>query len=142
MVWDVSELQRRFDSARNAEALRFLAQKHPSAHSDLSEELMKSAAGLPRVSSYCPDAQSYAYVVLHTENKLIFAMALGMKDLVFKLPETQIPQARLEGGEPWPDIGPGWVGFDPFAVPTDMPGTRAKLHRWCRVALASSTTGP
>jgi hypothetical protein len=69
-------------------------------------------------------------------------MALGMNDMVFKLPASQIQQARMEGGEPRPDIGPGWVGFNPLAVPTDMPGTRAKLHRWCRVALAGSTTGP
>jgi hypothetical protein len=140
MVWDVSELNRRFDSAQNAEALSFLVQAHPSAHSDLSDELLKSTAGLSGVGSYCPDVQSYAFVLLHTESNLIFGMALGMNDMVFKLPANQIQQARMDGGEPRQDIGTGWIRFNPFAVPTDMPGTRAKLHRWCRVALTNSTT--
>jgi hypothetical protein len=73
MVWDVSELHRRFDRAQNAEVLGFLTQKPPLAHSDLSDELLKSEAGLPGVVSYCPDVQGYAFVLLHTDNHLIFA---------------------------------------------------------------------
>jgi hypothetical protein len=69
-------------------------------------------------------------------------MTLEMNEMVFKLPGPQIPQARREGGELRPDMGRGWVGLNPFAVPTDMPGARAKLSRWCRAAQDGATSGP
>src|SRR5688572_4775669 len=98
MVWDVSELERRFFNAQNAETLSFLAKESPSAHSDLTEELVKSAEGLPDLNWFCPDVHSYAYVLVHTEQNAIFGIALGMKGIVFKLPEDQIQSAQMEGG--------------------------------------------
>ena len=141
MVWDVSELQHRFAIAQNADAVNFLVQTHPSAHSDLSDELQKSAEGLAGVGWFCPDVQSYAYVLLHTATDSIFAMALGMSTILYKLPKTQLESAVTDGGELRSDIGPGWISFNPFTVPVDMLGSRAKLRRWCRAAFTHAMAG-
>jgi hypothetical protein len=140
MVWELTELQRRFSGDQNAEAVCFLSREHPSAHSDVTDELSKAAEGLPGVGWFCPDVQGYAYMVLHSKQDSIFGIALGMNDLVLKLPEDQIAAARQDGGEPRPDIGNSWICFNPFASPTNMAGTRAKLRQWCRVAFYHSAS--
>jgi len=140
MAWEITELQRRFSGNQNVEVVGFLTREHPSAHSDVTDELSKAAEGLPGVGWFCPDVQRYAYLVLHSKQDLIFGIAIGMSGLVLKLPADQNPAARLDGGEPRPEIGSGWICFNPFASPTNMAGTRAKLRHWCRVAFYNSAS--
>lgn len=140
MVWEITELQRRFSGDQNVEVVGFLTREHPSAHSDVTDELQKAAVGLPGVGWFCPDVQRYAYMVLHSKQDLIFGIALGMSELVLKLPEDQIAAAVRDGGEPRLDIGNHWIRFNPFVSSVSMADTRSKLRHWCRVAFHRSAS--
>jgi hypothetical protein len=124
MSWNIDE---RFRIPANKEILAFLERTHPSAHSDIASALLASAKGLGGVRNYCPDIHAYAWMALHTTDQRIFALALGMNTLAFRLPPDVSQEAIRSGGEAAPEIGNGWVRFQ-F-------GWNADLSRWCKTAL-------
>jgi hypothetical protein len=100
----------RFDTPANADVLSFLRTNNPSAHSDVAEELLRSAEGVPGVSHYCPDSKSYAFVVLHLEDSTIIGLAYGQSALAFNLPGHLHAEACEQGGWTAAEVGP--AGFD------------------------------
>ncbi len=127
------EIDPRFDTPANADVLRYLRRELPSAHSDLSEELTRSVAGLSDVETYCPTQWSYAFVVLHGPDQTIFGLAAGMSALAYRLAPARLPAALEDGAWPAPELGRDWVRFEPW---TDEPlaESRRRLARWCRAA--------
>ena len=106
----------------------------PSAHSDVAEALIRSADQLDGVSHYCPDPASYAFVVLHQSNLVIFGLAYGQSRLAYRLPEDQIEQAVEEGASRATKLGEGWVLFEPWPSNEKLEASRRKLARWCAIA--------
>jgi hypothetical protein len=123
-------LESRFTVAGNAEVLAFIASRQPSAHDDGASALIESSKGLPGVGWYCPDPHRYAYVVLHTRENRIFAIAFGMSSLAYRLPQERVAAAVADGGRLCPEIGANWIAFPPWEG--NEPG--ARLKRWCGIA--------
>ncbi len=127
MPWNIDE---RFRSPANKEILVFLERAHPSAHSDIASALLASAKGLGGVRWYYPDTHAYAWLALHTSANRIFALALGMSTLAFRLPPDVSTEAIRSGGEAAPEMGSGWVRF--------QLGWNMDLNRWCKAALEAA----
>ena len=131
MGWQIDAA---FETADNGDVLRYLADKAPSAHSDLADELRLAAQDVPGARLYCPDTARYAFFAVYRPDFTIVALAVGMKQLVFRLPSTRLADALQDGGAPFPEIGPEWVCFTPYLNDEPMVDSRARLGRWCRVA--------
>jgi hypothetical protein len=136
MVWNTTELQKRFDRGENRGVIRYLEFHHPSAHSDIATELLRAAEGLPHRQWYCPDTNLYAYVLLYTPSGIIYALAVGMATLVFRLPAKSIQAALAEDGESFLEIGSEWVSFNPFQPDAPPTKTQAQMKHWCEIAYA------
>ena len=132
------ELPSYFLQPCNVTVTRFLEITSPSAHSDIVGELLLSAAGLPGAGSYCPDHQNYAYVVLHTVDNKIFALAYGIKRLCYRVPSGFSAAVEAHGGKAWAEIGPEWVCFDLFDTGERTEVSRQRMVKWCRIAFESS----
>lgn len=109
--------------------------QHPelSAHDDVASVLHAAARGLGGVRQYCPAPAAYAYVVLHTADQRIFAIAYGQNGLAFRLPPEALPDALADGGTAAAELGPGWVSFPPWGS--------SNLPRWCKLAGDHAHTG-
>ncbi len=118
----------------NAAITRFLEQTSPSAHSDVADELLLSADGLAGVSSYCPDFQNSAFLVVHTADNQIFGLAYGMKRLCYQVPSGFSAEVEADGGQVLAEIGFGWVCFNPFDSDQRTEELRKKGKKWCRIA--------
>jgi len=131
MAWKIPADWR---TPENNAVVAYLEQASPSAHSDVADELCRAAAGLADVRTHCPASGHYAFVVLIDRDDRIFGLARGMRGLAFRLPEDALDEARADGGADCPDLGEGWMAFEPFDAnePTDR--LRARLARWCAVA--------
>ena len=130
--WEIDSI---FSIPNNSAVLRFLVEKSPSAHSDLVDELRLAVQGLSDAHLYCPDKANYAYFAVHRSDHTIFALALGIRQIVFRLPNLLIPKAIQDGGQAFPDIAPQWISFllDTNNEPIDE--SRRRLGYWCRKAL-------
>ena len=142
MAWDTSELRQRFSKPGNSDAVQYLANHHPSAHSDLADELF-TAAGPARANKFfCPNGSSYAYVLLHTDADVIYAVAIGMKQIAFRLPTVSLIAALAAGGEAAQVIGTNWISFPIFLRKSDISLERARLKHWCGIAAAHADAVP
>lgn len=123
----------RFKIDANAEAMRFIAEVNPFAHSDVGSVLLELGKELPDVLAYCPSYRSCAYVVLHTAADRIFAIAYGQRALSLRLDDRALDEALADGGTRDPRIGAHWVSFPPWPTRND-PNAPERLRRWCRRA--------
>ena len=135
---------RSFDSrilelAENLEISTYLETERPSAHSDLADELFHAAKGLP-CRWFCPDTPAYAFALLHTSRGVAFAVAVGMNDLLVRLPEPLAEEARKASGRSFPPLRSEWVSFRPFAFPKTTTTSRRELERWFAKACTFAQT--
>ena len=89
---------------------------HPqdaSAHSDISEALLKAVKPLGDVQTFCPDPSRYRYVVVSTKG-VVFGFAVGMNMLAFRLPPPFPERALASGGATIPELGKEWISFTLF----------------------------
>jgi hypothetical protein len=100
-----------------------------SAHSDIVDALASALMPLGDVQRFCPDPQAYRYELASTK-RVIFAVALGMDTVGFRLDERMKTRALASGGAPFPECGPVWVTFTLFR--DDWP--RIDLEFWARKA--------
>jgi hypothetical protein len=101
-----------------------------SAHSDVALPLCLAVRDFPGAATYCPDIDTYAYVVAYA-NERIFAFAEGMHGLTLHLPsESEV--AALDAGAATSNAGDGWYFFPLFGTA----GFEAGIADW--VALAYS----
>src|SRR6266404_9521935 len=121
------DIPRDLDTARNRPVLRNM--EGHSAHSDIVAALGTALKSLGDVQRFCPDPQAYRYEVASTRG-VIFAVALGMNTIGFRLDERMKSRALASGGAPYPECGPEWVSFTPFR--DDWP--RIDLEFWGRKA--------
>ncbi len=131
MAWP---LNAKFRIAENEDVLAFIERENPSAHDDVASVLTASAEGLPDVQWYCPDALSYAFMVLHTRDNRIFAIAFGMSGLAYRVPPKQIPEAAAEGGSPCSQIGADWILLAPWPRGAAPQAAAPNLRHWSKIA--------
>jgi hypothetical protein len=110
----VKEFEGLLDRPENESMILFLKQYQPSAHADMVELLVKSTELLPNVHFYCPDTDNHAYYLAHTGNGVMFAAAIGLSALIFRVPKSALSGALVKGGEILKELGDNWVSFNPF----------------------------
>jgi hypothetical protein len=115
------------ETVRNRPVLRHI--EGLSAHSDIVDALAGALMPLGDVQRFCPDPQAYRYELASTKG-VIFAVALGMDTVGFRLDERMKTRALTSGGAPFPECGPEWVAFTLFR--DDWP--RIDLEFWARKA--------
>lgn len=131
----VKEFDGLLNKPENRDMITFLKQHQPSAHADLVDMLIKSAEALPDVHFYCPDTDNHAYYVAHTSDGVMFAAAIGMSGLLFRLPKKAVSGALVKGGEILKDIGEDWVNFNPFWPEENRDKYSVDdMKYWCKLA--------
>lgn len=124
MPWTIDDSLR---VPANEEVLAFLERTQPSAHDEIASALLSAAEGQRGFRKYCPDPLAYAWYALHTNNHVIFALALGMNAVLFRLPPDLIEEALGQGGEAATEVGTGWIRW--------RLGWSLDLRPWCGAAL-------
>ncbi|MDQ1363928.1 MAG: hypothetical protein QG652_1790 [Pseudomonadota bacterium] len=118
----------------NATLIGYLQRERPSAHSDIVELLVKSAENLADATFFCPDSDNYAYYLAHTREGVVFAAALGLSALAFRLPNQAISGALAKGGEAFGELGNNWIMFNPFWPERNDEHLLDDMQHWCRLA--------
>ncbi len=132
----VKEFEGVLDRAENKSMIAFLKQYQPSAHADLVDLLTRSASDLPNVIFYCPDTDNYAYYLAHTRGGVMFAAAIGLSGLMYRLPNQAMSGALVKGGEVLKEVGDNWINFNPFWPEKGEAGknTIKEMQHWCKLA--------
>ncbi|MDH3546389.1 MAG: hypothetical protein OEN22_04780 [Gammaproteobacteria bacterium] len=126
------DLGQRFSHPANAGILGFLEAKYPfSAHGDLAEELLVLAKEIPEAHSYCPDNANFAYWFLYANSGVIFAFAIDMWKLSFRLPGCAT-DALADGGVCQEEFGSDWFAFEAFGGRRDE--RRIRSSYWLKKA--------
>jgi hypothetical protein len=118
----------------NDAVIDFIRRTNPSAHTDPGGKLIALGKAVPGARHYSPNYRACAYVVLHTDAQVIFAVAFGMRQLAFRLPPDVLAQGMAVGGKPCPEIGPDWLSVDAFRAPAASAAWDATLQRWVEAA--------
>lgn len=128
------DLHKRFDGSKNRKIIRYLKRNRLSAHGDLVDVLFAASNEIENRQVYCPDAENFSYFLLHTVSGVIYAVAIGMHELAFRLPEGEVSNALSAGGTMDRELGKGWVAFKAF--PPGIPRERVdqELKSWCECA--------
>lgn len=127
-----ADLRERFSHPANSGILGYLDGNYPfSAHGDLAEELLVLSRQVPDANKYCPSNPQYAYWFLYANSGVIFAFAVGMRKLSFRLPGCD-SEVLSDGGEHHLKLGPGWFQFDAFGG--DREARRLRLSGWLKMA--------
>jgi hypothetical protein len=124
----------RFKIPANQAVIEYIRRENPFAHSDIGAVLIRLAKLVPGVQYYCPSFSSLAYVVLHTEANLIFAIAIGMLKIDFRLSRALVNEAIGRGEAEHSDIGADWLSVRPFSRGEPRDVVDARLKRWCEAA--------
>jgi hypothetical protein len=132
------KIDRRFDTPQNAQVLAFLRADNPSAHSDVAEELLRSAEGMAGVEPYSPDRPRCAFVMLHLEDSTIIGLAYGQSGLAYRLPDSRIAEAGRAGAQPAEGLGSNWFLLEPWSDTETLQESRRRLAHWCRVAAGAT----
>ncbi len=118
-------------TARNRLVLRHV--RDLSAHSDVAEALAMALQPLGDVQRFGPDRGACRCELAATRG-ILFAVALGMSVVGFRLDERMKGRALASGGAPLPECGPEWVAFTLFR--DDWP--RVDLEFWARKAYVAA----
>jgi hypothetical protein len=129
---DITE--ERFKIPANHAVIEYIRCENPFAHSDIGDKLIKLAKRIPSTHYYCPSFASCAYVVLHTNANVIFAIALGMLSIEFRLPAALVSDAVANGNGKASPIGDDWLSVSPFPRGLAASANDARLLQWCTAA--------
>lgn len=130
----VKEFSGLLGRAENETMIRFLKQHLPSAHTDMVELLVRSTELLPNVQFYCPDTDNHAYYLAHTDKGVMFAAAIGLSALMFRLPRSAMSAALVKGGEILTEPGDNWLSFNPFWPEQENKNQLQEFQQMCKLA--------
>jgi hypothetical protein len=134
MTFLIDLTDERFKIPENRAVIEYIQRESPSAHSDIGSVLIRLARFVPGAQYYCPSFSSLAYVVLHNNANLIFAIAIGMLKIDFRLPHALVSETRGRGEGAHSDIGADWLSVRPFPRGEPRAIVDARLNRWCEAA--------
>lgn len=134
MAFLIDLTDERFKLPANRAVIEYIRRENPFAHSDIGAVLIRLAKLVPEAQYYCPSFSSLAYVVLHTKANLIFAIAIGMLKIDFRLPAALVSEAIDRGEAEQSDIGTDWLSVRPFPGGESRAVVDARLARWCEAA--------
>jgi hypothetical protein len=117
---DGGDLADLIDQARNADVAAYLTEVRPSCHSDPGDALIRSAERCGEWVAFSPSFQQYRYVALVT-NRTIFALGLGQRSVLYRLPPPAHAIALATGAVEASEIGPEWVRFELFRIDWPAP---------------------
>jgi hypothetical protein len=109
-----------------------------SAHPDIVGVLRRAVAPLGDVQLFCPDWGRYRYVVAST-NGVIFALAVGMDTVAFRLDARMKSRALQTGGMAYPECGGSWVAVVHRRPDDDWPAVDVEF--WARKAYVHAPEG-
>ena len=124
----------RFKIPANQSIIEYVRRMNPFAHSDLGSVLITLAKRITGAHYYCPSFSASAYVVLHTDGNLIFAIASGMLNFTFRLPPNVVSQAVADGTGEYSDIGSDWLSVDAFPRGMSKAAADVAHMRLCEAA--------
>lgn len=133
----VQEFHGKLGRSENEQMINFLKQYQPSAHTDIVQLLVESTSDLGSIKFYCPDTDNHAYYLAHTPEGVIFAAAIGMSALMYRLPKQSMSGALVKGGEIFKEIGEPWVSFNPFWPDDDEKNNKVnmpEMKQWAKLA--------
>ena len=134
MTFLIDLTDERFKIPANRAVIEYIRRANPFAHSDIGAMLIQLAKLVPGAQYYCPSFSSLAYVVLHTKADLIFAIAIGMLKIDFRLSPSFVSGAMDKGEAEHSDIGADWLSVRPFPRGEPRAVVDARLNRWCEAA--------
>ena len=129
----------RFKIPPNDDVISFIRRVNPFSHSDVGSLLIDIGKAIDGSAPYCPSYGSCAYVVLHTADDRVFAISYGQHTMAFRRPLKVLDQAVADGGALEPNIGAGWVRFEPWG--RNGVG-QERLAHWARLAFADVSAPP
>jgi hypothetical protein len=101
------------DVARNEDVAAYLAEHRPSCHSDTGDALIRGAHACGDWVAFSPSFRRCLYVALVT-NRRIFALGLGQRSVLYRLPQPLAATALASGAVVAPEVGSQWVRFELF----------------------------
>ncbi len=134
MAFLIDVTEDRFKIPVNREIIEYIRRHNPFTHPDIGTELIRLGRRLPDAHHYCPDFAACAYVVLHTDADVIFAIGIGMKQIAFRLPPAVVGEAVAGGAAESSDIGADWLSCVPFARGAARAPVAERLERWSAAA--------
>jgi hypothetical protein len=126
-----NEIPSELQNQHNQRVLDYIGSS--SAHSDLGDAMLTALKPLGDVQIFCPDWAQCRYVVASTGG-VIFAFAIGMQSIAFRLDERMKSRALLRGGAPISECGDEWASFRLFE--SDWPDV--DLQFWARKAYVAA----
>ena len=124
----------RFKIPANRAVIEYIRRENPFAHSDIGDLLIRLGKLVPGAQYYCPSFSSLAYVVLHTRANVIFAIAIGMLKIDFRLPSALVSRATGRGEGAHSYVGADWLSVRPFPRGEPRAEVDTRLSRWCEGA--------
>ncbi len=141
MAFLIDLTDERFKIPPNRAVIEYITRHNPSAHSDIGSLLIRLARRMPGAQYYCPSYSSLAYVVLHTEAaNLIFAIAIGMLKIDFRVPVAFVREAIAAGEGEQSEIAVDWLSVAPFPKGESRAVVEARLTRLCETAYQYAQT--
>jgi hypothetical protein len=141
MAFLIDVTEARFKTPANQAVIDFIRRVNPFAHSDLGLKLIELARDISEARYYCPAFSSCAYVVLHTDTNVIFAIAFGMRNIGFRLPAGVVRSAVAEGRAQPSEIGEEWLSVNPFPAGRPTTESEFQLRSLCGSAFRYCVTG-
>src|SRR6202030_1644046 len=130
MAFLIDLTDERFKIPANRAVIEYIRRENPFAHSDVGALLIALGRRVPGAQYYCPSFSSLAYVVLHTPANVIFAIAIGMLKIDFRLPPTLVSRATGRGEGAHSYVGADWLSVRPFPRGDPRAEVDTRLSRW------------
>ena len=140
MTFLIDVTDERFKIPANRAFIEYIGRENPFAHSDIGDMLIRLGKPIPGAQYYCPSFSSLAYVVLHTKTNVIFAIAIGMLKIDFRLPPALVSKATGIGEGAHSYVGADWLSVRPFPRGEPRAEVETRLNRWCEDAYQYAQT--
>ena len=140
MAFLIDLTDERFKIPANRAVIEYIRRENPFAHSDIGDVLIRLGKLVPGSQYYSPSFSSLAYVVLHTKANLIFAIAIGMLKIDFRLPPALVNGATARGEGAHSFVGADWLSVRPFPRGEPRAEVDTRLNRWCKAAYQHAQT--
>ena len=134
MPFLIDSTDERFKIPANHSIIEYIRRVNPFAHTDLGSALIRLAKRITGAHYYCPSFSACAYVVLHTDANLIFAIVSGMWKFALRLPPEVVSQAVADGTGEYSDIGSDWLLVDAFPREVSKAAADVAHMRLCEAA--------